>query len=138
MKYEEFTSIRFERDGDVLRVVLDRPGDDLNAVDDRLSVGGKIDAQRMPLGIDERPGCLDRSLDDRAQRRSLLTQFQPTARNARDIQQIVQQQRHVLHLAFDDILAPALLRLSCLRHLRNRGRLANRRERISQFVCKGG
>ncbi len=36
MKYEEFQSIRFERDGDVLRVVLDRPGDDLNAVDDRL------------------------------------------------------------------------------------------------------
>jgi enoyl-CoA hydratase len=33
---DEFRSIRFERDGDVLRVVLDRPGDELNAVDERL------------------------------------------------------------------------------------------------------
>ena len=36
MRYDEFRSIGFERDGDVLRVVIDRPGDDLNAVDDRL------------------------------------------------------------------------------------------------------
>jgi len=36
VRYDEFASIRFERDGDVLRVVLDRPDDDLNAVDDRL------------------------------------------------------------------------------------------------------
>jgi enoyl-CoA hydratase len=36
VRHDEFESIRFERDGDVLRVVLDRPGDDLNAVDDRL------------------------------------------------------------------------------------------------------
>jgi enoyl-CoA hydratase len=36
VRYEEFRSIGFERDGDVLQVVLDRPGDDLNAVDDRL------------------------------------------------------------------------------------------------------
>lgn len=36
MNYEEFRSIRFERDGSVLRVVLDRPGNDLNAVDEVL------------------------------------------------------------------------------------------------------
>jgi enoyl-CoA hydratase len=36
VRYEEFESIRFSREGHVLRVVLDRPGDDLNAVDGRL------------------------------------------------------------------------------------------------------
>ena len=35
MTYDEFEDIRFERDGDVLRVVLDRPDDDLNTVEDR-------------------------------------------------------------------------------------------------------
>lgn len=33
---DEFSHIRFDRDGDVLIVTLDRPGDDLNRVDERL------------------------------------------------------------------------------------------------------
>ncbi|MHB8463954.1 MAG: enoyl-CoA hydratase/isomerase family protein [Acidimicrobiales bacterium] len=36
MKYAEFRAIAFERDGEVLRVSLDRPGDALNAVDGTL------------------------------------------------------------------------------------------------------
>jgi enoyl-CoA hydratase len=36
VRYEAFQAIRFGRDGDVLRVVIDRPDDDLNAVDDLL------------------------------------------------------------------------------------------------------
>ena len=36
MNYGEFRAIRFERQGAVLRVVLDRPDSDLNAVDDLL------------------------------------------------------------------------------------------------------
>jgi len=33
LRYDDFRAIRFERDGLVLRAILDRPGDDLNAVD---------------------------------------------------------------------------------------------------------
>ncbi len=36
MKYDEFEYIRFDRKGDVLVVTIDRPDDDLNAVDERL------------------------------------------------------------------------------------------------------
>jgi len=36
VRYEDFRAIRFEREGSVLRVVLDRPDSDLNAVDDLL------------------------------------------------------------------------------------------------------
>ena len=36
MNYDEFRAIRFTRDGHVLRVTLDRPGNELNAVDGEL------------------------------------------------------------------------------------------------------
>ena len=55
-------------------------------------------------------------------------------RDARDIEQIVEQQRHVLHLALDHIVGPALLRVGGVLVARDGGGLADRRQRIAQLM----
>ena len=64
----------------------------------------------------------------------LLAQLQRAVRDARDIQQIVEQQRHVLHLPLDHVVGPALLRVGGVFVARDGGGLANRRQRIAQLV----
>ena len=49
-----------------------------------------------------RPRRLDRSLDDGREVGHLDAQRERAARDARDVEQVVEQQRHVLHLPADD------------------------------------
>ena len=56
----------------------------------------------LPL-VDERARGLHRGADDGLQIGLLLAKLQGAVRDARNIQQIVEQQRHVLHLALDHI-----------------------------------
>ncbi len=84
--------------------------------------------------VDQRACCLDRCLDHLAQRVGAAAQCEAPACDARDVQQVVQQQGHVTHLALDDLVAPALLGLGGLRQARHRAGLADRRKRIAQLV----
>ena len=64
----------------------------------------------------------------------LLAQLQGAVRDARNIEQVVEQQRHVLHLALDHIAGPALLRVGGVLVARDGGGLTDRRQRIAQLM----
>ncbi len=49
-------------------------------------------------------------------------------------EQVVEQQRHVLHLALDDVVRPALLRFRRVEIARNGRGLPDGRQRIAQFM----
>jgi len=81
--------------------------------------------------------CLHCGLNDFGEIDHLHAQLQRAARDARNIQQVFQQQRHVLHLSDNHIAAPALLRLRCRRSFENECGLADRCEWITQFMGEG-
>ena len=65
--------------------------------------------QPVALGLDRGPRGLDGSVDDRAELRHLRAQLESTACHSRDIEQVIQQERHVSHLPGDDLVTPAFL-----------------------------
>ena len=95
-----------------------------------------IDRQPVPLGVDVRPRGFDRVVDNARQRHRGLAQQQSPAGNARHIQQVIQQQRHALHLALDHVMAPLLLSVGGRGRARDARCLADRRQRISKFMCQ--
>ncbi len=56
---------------------------------------------------------LDSRLNDIPQIQLLLSQGQLAKRDTGNVEQVVEQQRHVPYLAFDDLLAADLLRIAC-------------------------
>ena len=94
----------------------------------------QLDRQRVALGIDHRARRLHGHVDDRAQRHVALLELELALGDARDVEQVVEQVRHLAHLALDDLARPLhLRRLDPLRskHLR---RAAHGCKRVAQFV----
>ena len=100
-------------------------------------VGGEIDHQLVRARLDQRPGGFDRGDQAVREVQALLAQLQLAARDARDLQQVVEQPRHVLDLAVDDVLRPLQLRLGRVRRLADPRRVTDRRERVAQLVGEG-
>ncbi len=75
-----------------------------------LQICRHVTVQLMMALVDERPRRLHRRAQDGLQIGRLLAQLQRAVRDARHVEQVVEQQRHVLHLALDDVVGPALLR----------------------------
>src|SRR5256885_220372 len=88
----------------------------------------------MAALVDKGPRALDRPLDHRAQEKGLLPKLDLSARDARDVEQVIDQPGHVLDLSLHDLARPrdavwlALVDahdLQCGRH---------RRQRVSELV----
>ena len=96
---------------------------------------GNLETQLMLHGLRQRARRFDR-VTNGAQIDRVAADFERAARDARHVQKVVEQARHVRELAIDH--APRIRR-----HLRRRARLhqlrriADRGERISEFVGEG-
>ena len=97
---------------------------------------GTSSSELVAAFVDERPRRLDRRAHDRLQVGLLLAQLQRAVRDARHVEQIVEQQRHVLHLALDHVVGPALLRVGGVFVARDGRGLPDRRQRIAQLMRK--
>ena len=88
----------------------------------------------MLLGVDQRPRGLHRRADHGLEIDVILLELELAARDARDVEQVVEQQRHVLHLALDDLAAPLALALVGGVRIEDAHGVADRRQRIAQLV----
>ena len=68
----------------------------------------------------------------------LAAQIDVAARDARDVQQVVDQPREVLHLPLDHVARPGELRIGQRAPAHDLDRVADRRERIAQLVREHG
>ena len=82
--------------------------------------------EMMARGVDVGPRRFERHVDRRLQRHALAAQQELAARDALDVQEIIDQARELLDLALDHALAPGHLRIgasgprnSCARVARN-------------------
>ncbi len=94
----------------------------------------QIDRQRMARRIDDRLRDLDRTLDDGRELQRLAPQMELAARHARDVEQVVEQVRHLRDLPIDDVAAPDHLRVALGGAAQHLDRIADRRERVAQLV----
>ena len=92
----------------------------------------------MARGVDLRTAGLERHVDHALEGDALLAHQQAAARNARDVEQVVDQARHLVDLAVDDLAAPLQLGFRRSLPLEDRHRVADRRERVAQLVGERG
>src|SRR5690348_3102062 len=95
---------------------------------------GKILDHGLAALVDERADGFQRHRDDGTEIDACAAQLELAARDARHVEQVVEQQRHVLHLPLDHLLAPAALRIARVRGARQPRCLADGGERIAQLV----
>ena len=68
----------------------------------------------------------------------IAPQFDLVAGHPAYIQQVLQQQGHLRHLALDHVATPRKLWIRHGALAQDPDRVANRRQRVAQFVCEGG
>src|ERR1700683_761442 len=88
----------------------------------------------MLLGVEERPRGLDCRSENRGEFHRALTQLERSARDVRDVEQVVEQAAHVSYLAFDDLLKSLSLLRRRSAAFRRRERVSDRRQRVSQLM----
>ena len=88
----------------------------------------------MLVLADERLQRLDGSGEDRLDLHRLLRQLDRASRDARDVEQIVDEPREMHGLAIDDVARPAQLGVVDRQARHDLDGVANRRERIAQLV----
>ena len=88
------------------------------------------------MRVDGRPRRLDRARHDRTDEHRLELQRDHAARNARDIQQVVDQVHEMLDLPLDHVSRTTTMRLRQLFETQQLHRRADWRERIPQLVGK--
>ncbi|MNS98932.1 hypothetical protein D3C72_1333140 [compost metagenome] len=99
-------------------------------------MGPHFDALR--LGIQRRLRCLDAERDDLVELDRLHAQLDPAGGDAPDVEQVVHQPAQVGHLALDHGQAPVCQHRILRRQPHRRERAVHRRQRIAQFMRKGG
>ncbi len=90
----------------------------------------------MPGGVDGRTAGLHRALDGLRDRRDLLSELEPVAGDAADVQQIVDQAHHQRGLPLHDAPRRDQCRVGRLRAFEDLEAVAQRGERIAQLVRK--
>jgi hypothetical protein len=86
--------------------------------------------------VDGRARGLDGVIEHGAQHHAPLAHLQAPARDARDVEQIIDQAHQLAQLALHDVHRVG--GRSAVADLQQSQRVANRRERVAQFVRKGG
>ena len=93
------------------------------------------DGQVLLARLDQRPRRLDRARHDRVDLDRLEAQADLAPRDARDVQQVVDQARELVDLPVDDVARPLQPLRRRRRFARRRlGRVADRRQRVAQLV----
>ncbi len=95
-----------------------------------------VERQRVPLGLDERAGHLDRLGHRGVDLDALALQRDATLTDARDVEQVVDEPAHVIDLPLDDA-ALALARIG-MAHAQELQRRQDRRQRVAQLVPEHG
>jgi len=98
---------------------------------------GDADVECVAPLIDQRPAYFDRGVHHSRNLNWLLPEFDLPAAHARYIQQIVNQARELIRLAFDDVDTPRELRIGAgIAHAHQRNRVPHWCEWIAKFVAK--
>jgi hypothetical protein len=90
--------------------------------------------QQLALRIDHGHGRLDRLADDRLQLHALPLELHLALRDARHVEQVVDEARELRDLAVDDLARHAQRRVAVVRAAEDLARVADRRERVAQLV----
>src|SRR4051812_39034002 len=85
-----------------------------------------------------RAAGLEREVDHRAEAHQLAADRELAARDARDVEEIVDEPRHLVDLAVDHRARPFELRREAALLGEQRDRVADRRERVAQLVRQHG
>src|SRR2546425_10142159 len=96
--------------------------------------GWHVYPQFMAIPLDQGTYCFNGGRSDLRQFDRFSAQFQGVPRNTIDVEQIVNQPRHMLRLTFYQFHRPAQLIGSRSFQVEYLDRVANWRERIAQFV----
>src|SRR3954466_11921865 len=96
------------------------------------------DRNRVPSSVDQRARGFQRGVPDLAQLHPRTIELELSACDARHIQQIIEQKRHLLYLSLDHLATPANLLLARARLIDDRGGLPDGRERVAQLMCERG
>ena len=91
------------------------------------------DAEGVPPLVDERPGRLDRLVEDRARVHEVLPEPDLPARDARDVEQVVDEPDELPDLPLDDVAGPVAA-LLVGGHLEDGHGVVDRGERVAQLV----
>ncbi len=94
--------------------------------------------QRVPPGFDERPARLDGHAQGDGEIQLLFAQFQAALRDARNVQQVVDEPHELLQLALEQLTRARGRGGVGLREPQNFDGIADGRERIAQLVSQGG
>ena len=100
--------------------------------------GRQVDRELVLLGVEQRARRFHRDADDGLEVDVVLLELELAARDARHVEQVVEQQRHALHLARDDFAAPLALAVVGRVRIEDAHGVANGRERIAQLVRQRG
>ena len=98
---------------------------------------GQAQLELLVATDEERPGGLERALDDRRQRHALAAELQLAVRDAGKVEEVVDQPHHVRDLPLDHApgaLAPRLFLRRVARPGEDLGRARERRQRIAELV----
>ena len=93
-----------------------------------------VDRQRVGALLEQRAGHLDRLRDHLGELDELGLQLDLAARDARDVEQVVDQPRQVVDLALDDGALALRARLAAQPHQLQRRQ--DRRQRVAQLVAE--
>ena len=94
--------------------------------------------QLLAARVDQRPRGLDRARDHRGEVDRLALQRDLAARDARDVEQVVDQPRQLVDLALDDVARARALLVGQLLEPHQLHRVADRRQRVAQLVRQHG
>src|SRR5438309_5315885 len=124
----------------VLGGVVQQIGEDLREPggigEEHHGLGRQIERNPVAALVDERARALDRLLDHGAQEERLLAKLDLPAGDARDVEEIVDQPRHVLDLSLDDLAGPRHAALLALVDAHDPQRGRHRCERIPELVAE--
>jgi hypothetical protein len=94
------------------------------------------DAQFEAALVDEGAARLDRPVDDLGQLDAPVAKLQRVARDAGDVDEVVDEPRQVVHVTLDEVPAPAERGLGGLRDAKQLRGVAERGERVPQLVSQ--
>ena len=92
------------------------------------------DNEFLAAALEQRAAGLDRGPQHRRELHAFLAELEPVAGDPRDVHQVVDEPRHLPHLAVDRVQRPLRLWPECLLEMQDLNGVANRGQRIPQLV----
>ena len=98
----------------------------------------QVDGELMLFGIEQRTRGLDCDADDGLEIDVVLLELELASRDARHVEQVIEQQRHALHLAGNDLAPPFALPVVGRVRIEYAHGIADGREWIAQLMRQRG